>query len=398
METTVSRSSFLNKLPFLFLLLGLACLVYFVSMLASNHERAMYGYLFGFIATLSLSLGALAFVLIQHITRAGWSVSVRRIPEALIACFPLFILFFLPIALSLHDIFPWTHKDHIDAILEKKLGYLNENFFLMRSFAYLFIWSLMGVWYYRLSVSQDSGKNQSYSGIMAALSAPGIIVFALSLTFASFDWIMSLNPHWYSTIFGIYFFAGCLLFALAFMTLIAMLLQAAGLLKNIITPEHYHDLGKLMFGFTVFWSYIAFSQFMLYWYGNIPEEIEFYTHRLKNGWEVLSWAMPVTHFILPFFLLMSRFLKRIKIVLAFNCLWVISVHLIDLYWLIIPSYADSNSHTHGPEHLSLSMFDILGFLGIFLVFLGFFMFVLNRQKLTPLHDPRFHESLSFENF
>lgn len=394
----IPKTSFLHKLPLIFFFLGAICLAYFLSMFNANHIRAMYSYLFAFISVLSLCLGALIFVLIQHITKAGWSVVIRRIPEVLISILPIFIILFLPIAIYLHDIFPWTHKEHLDAILQKKVGFLNEHFFLIRSFAYLFIWGLIGVWYYRLSVAQDGGKNARYSSIMNSLSAPLIIIFALSVTFASFDWVMSLNPHWYSTIFGIYFFAGCLLFALSFITLTIMILQTQGLLKNIVTYEHYHDLGKLMFGFTVFWSYIAFSQFMLYWYGNIPEEIEFYIHRLKNGWEIVSWAMPLTHFLIPFLLLMSRFLKRVKPILAFNCLWVIVVHLVDLYWLIIPSYADPKSHSHGPEHLAVSTSDITAFFGLFFITLAFFMFVLNRQKITPVNDPRFHESLAFENF
>ena len=394
----IPKTSFIYKLSFIFLVLGLACLTSFISMFAENHIRSMYAYLFAFISVLSLCLGALIFVLIQHITKAGWSVTIRRIPETLIALLPIFIILFLPIAIYLHDIFPWTHKDHLDEILLKKVGFLNEHFFLIRSFAYLFIWGLIGVWYYRLSVAQDKGNYPRYSAIMGSLSAPLIIIFALSTTFASFDWVMSLNPHWYSTIFGIYFFAGCLLFALSFMTLTLMFLQSQGFLTNVVTYEHYHDLGKLMFGFTVFWSYIAFSQFMLYWYGNIPEEIEFYIHRLKNGWEVISWAMPITHFVIPFLLLMSRFLKRVKPVLAFNCLWIIVVHLVDLYWLIIPSYVDPNAHSHAPEHLAVSMLDITAFFGLFFIMLAFFIFVLGRQKITPINDPRFHESLAFENF
>lgn len=395
-DTELPKGSLLRRLPLVFIGLGIASLIYWAVQYQMDHARAMYGYLFAFIAVLSLALGCLVFVLIQHVTRAGWSVTVRRIAEVAVALLPLFIIFFIPIALSIHDLFPWTHKEHIDEILAAKLPYLNENFFMMRSFGYLLIWAVMGVIFYRLSLSQDAKNNFKLTATMQAISAPSVIIFGLSVTFASFDWVMSLQPHWYSTIFGVYFFAGCLLFGLSFITLVAMLLQKIGVLKTAISKDHYHDLGKLMFGFTIFWAYISFSQFMLYWYGNIPEEMEFYTHRMHNGWDSLSWAIPVINFFIPFLALMSRVLKRVKLVLAINCLWVIFVHLIDLYWLIIPAYNDPAMH-EGPTHFQVAMVDILAFLGIGLIFLGAYLLVLCRRKLLALGDPRLKESLAFEN-
>jgi hypothetical protein len=331
-DVQIAKGSLFHRLPIVLMALGVLTLIYWLTLCQAEPSRALFGYLFGFTAVLSVALGCLAFVLIQHVTRAGWSVAVRRIAEVSIATFPLFIILFIPIALGMHDIFPWTHTDHLDEILQKKTGFLNDSFFLIRSFGYLLTWTVLGVWYYKVSVSQDNGNQFNKTKSMQAISAPAIFAFALTLTFASFDWLMSLQPHWYSTIFGVYFFAGCLLAGLAFMTLVAMALQNAGVLKTAITGDHYHDLGKLIFGFTVFWAYISFSQFMLYWYAGIPEEIEFYTHRLHHGWETLSWAIPVIHFFSPFFTLMSRFLKRVKLVLAINCLWILAVHLVDLYW------------------------------------------------------------------
>src|SRR5262249_29848913 len=155
-----------------------------------------------------------------------------------------------------HHLFPWMHEEHLDEILLKKVGYLNEQFFLGRSFAYLLAWAIMGVWFYRVSVSQDASKKPELTKIMQAVSAPSIVIFGISLTFAAFDWLMSLQPHWYSTIFGVYYFAGSLLCAQACITLMAMVLQKAGLLTKVITGEHFHDLGKLMFGWTIFWAYI----------------------------------------------------------------------------------------------------------------------------------------------
>lgn len=392
----IPKSSMLNKLPIFFAAVGIAAFVYWSTLYGPNPARSMISYLYAFIVMLSLGLGSMAFVLIQHITRAGWSVTVRRVPETVISLMPIFILLFIPIALFMHDLFPWTHSDHIDAILSKKLAYLNEPFFLMRSFGYLLAWSVIGVWFYRVSVMQDDGGRYNLTRSLQAFSAPAIIIFGLSLTFASFDWVMSLQPHWYSTMFGVYFFAGSLLFALAFTTLMSLLLQKIGLLKNVITPEHYHDLGKLMFGFTVFWAYISFSQFMLYWYGNIPEEIEFYIHRMHHGWENISWALPVLHFFMPFFALMSRALKRVKVILAINSMWIIVVHLIDLYWLILPTYHDP-AVVDGPPHLSVHIGDVLSLIGMASLIFGAFLFVLCRQKIVAAGDPRFSESLAFEN-
>lgn len=397
LDIEIKKTSLLYKLPLVFFAAGIGALVYWWTFHLADPGRAMFGYLFGFTVVLSLGLGALGFVLIQHLTRAGWSVVVRRQAETVISLMPLFIILFVPIAMSMHDIFPWTHSDHIDAILEKKLGYLNEPFFLMRSFGYLLVWSVMGVWFYRVSLAQDALGKFELTRSLQAVSAPGIIIFGLTLTFASFDWMMSLQPHWYSTIFGVYFFAGCHLFALSFMTLMSMVLQKAGFLKTAITGEHYHDLGKLMFGFTVFWAYIAFSQFMLYWYGNIPEEIEFYTHRLQNGWGPITWALPVIHFFIPFFALMSRVLKRVKLILTVNCLWIMVVHVIDLYWIILPAYHDPTVK-EGPPYFHIALVDVLALLGIFSMFFGVFLFVLSRRKLLAVGDPRLNESLAFENF
>ena len=289
------------------------------------------------------------------------------------------------------------HAEHMDDILLRKQGFLNERFFLMRSFFYLLVWAVMGVWFYRVSVAQDDGNRFELTKSLQAVSAPSIYIFALTATFAAIDWMMSLQPHWYSTIFGVYFFAGCILFALAFVTLMSLILQRAGVLRTAITGDHYHDLGKLMFGFTVFWAYIAFSQFVLIWYGSIPEEVEFYSQRLHQNFAYLSWAMPITHFFVPFFALMSRVLKRVKLILAINCVWIMVVHLIDLYWLIMPCYQDPHS-AEGQTHFHFALPDLLACFGLASVYFGCFLFVLSKRKVLAVGDPRLKESLAFENF
>lgn len=395
-DVWLNKNSLIFKMPLLLIALGAVSLFYWFSFYSTVPSRAMYGYLFGFAEALSLVLGCMIFVLIQHVTRAGWSVVIRRIPEAFMATSPLLILFFLPIAFFSHEIFPWLHEKHVDKILAKKLPYLNENFFLIRSFIYLFIWGTIGIWFYRLSVKQDKNGELKITRILQAISAPCIIVFGLSLTFASFDWFMSLQPHWYSTMFGVYFFAGSFLSSLALITISAIFIRKSQALTTVITKEHYHDLGKLLFGFTVFWAYIGFSQFMLYWYAAIPEEAEFYIHRMHHGFGKISWALPIIHFFIPFFALMPRTLKKIPLILALNCLWLILVHIIDLYWLILPTYRDA--HGHALELPNGILIDFLALFGINSIFIGVFIFILSRRCLLPIKDPRLPESLAFENF
>lgn len=395
-DVSIPSDSFWQKLPILGLIAGLTCIAYWATAYQADAERAMYGYLFGFISVLSLALGCLFFVIIQHLTRAGWSVVVRRVAEFGAATMPLLALLFLPIAFFAHDLFPWGHVEAGDAVIEAKAPYLNMPFFMMRSVGYFVIWIGLSVWLLRSSISQDDGKNPQESKRQWTVSAPGIILFALTLTFASIDWVMSLQPHWYSTIFGVYFFAGCFLSGLAFMTLTLMGLQKSGALARSVTAEHYHDLGKLMFGFTVFWAYSAFSQFMLYWYANIPEEVEFFYHRLDHGWEWISFAIPLTNFFIPFFFIMSRHMKRNKVALAIFCIWTLLFHFVDLFWLMLPNYG-----AHGGEelpHAAVHLHDIAALVGMLCLFMAVVSFLAIRQKVAPAGDPRWKESLAFENF
>ncbi len=351
----------------------------------ADPARSMYGYLFAFVSALTIPLGCMFFVLIQHLTRAGWSVVVRRFAEFAMAVIPMFAVLFLPIALLGHDLFPWSHAEHLDATLIKKVPYLNMNGFMIRAVIYFVVWSVIGVWFYRKSVEQDVGNRFELTFTMGKAATVAIILFALSTTFASFDWLMSLQPHWYSTVFGVYFFAGCFLAGLAFMIL--------ALKKSTVpaTPEHYQDLGKLMFGFTVFWAYIGFSQFMLYWYANIPEETEFYLHRLTHGWSSISYGLIVTNFFLPFFLIMSRHAKRNTLLISIGCIWILLVHFLDLYWLIMPNYTQG----HWQEFIA---YDIAALVGMLALFVAAFNWLKHGKSQVAKGDPRLSESLAFENY
>jgi len=394
LDIRLSRQSWLSKFFSVCWVVGILGMAFWAYERSHNEARAMFSYLFSFMTVLSLALGCLIFVLIHHATRAGWSVVIRRVPETVIALLPLFALLFIPIWYSTDILYSWTHAAPHDEILKAKAPYLNTAFFTVRSVLYFVVWSTLGILYYRWSVAQDGKKNQQLTRKMWRLSPIGIIIFGLSASFAAFDWLMSLQPHWFSTIFGVYFFAGCILSGIAFITLMCVALQSCGVLNRSMTSEHYHDLGKLLFGYTVFWAYIGFSQFMLIWYANLPEETEFYLHRLHHGWEYISWALPLTNFFLPFFILMSRHIKKKKAVMIFMCLWILTTHFMDIYWLVLPGFVDD----HGFSHLDIQLVDIACLFGMMALFLGCFGFLFKRNDAMPTGDSRLPESLSFENF
>lgn len=389
-EIKISPSSFWHKLPLVALVVGLMSLAFWTTEFHVDPQRSMYGYLFAFLCVLGIPLGCMFFVIIQHLTRAGWSVVVRRIAEFGMATMPLFVLLFLPIALLAGDMFPWSHIEPGDHALQDKAPYLNMTFFMVRSAIYLAVWVVLAWWFYKNSVEQDEGRKPQNTRRLWATSAPAIIFYALTVTFASVDWLMSLQPHWYSTIFGVVFFAASFLAGLAFMTLVLLGLQNAGSLKKSVTLEHYHDLGKLMFAFVVFWTYTSFSQFMLYWYANIPEETEFYMHRLEHGWKWISYALPVTNFIIPFLFILSRHVKKNKVALASFCIYLLLVHCLELFWLVMPNA--------GEHEGTLRLGDIAALFGMFSLFLAYLSFLVSRRNILALGDPKLKESLAFENF
>ncbi|RLE25998.1 MAG: quinol:cytochrome C oxidoreductase [Acidobacteria bacterium] len=354
-------------------------------------HRLAETYLVSFAYFLSLALGALFFVLLQHLTHAGWSVVVRRLAEALSVNVILMAVLVIPVLLNMEHLYHWAHPgaaDH-DAILAGKTPFLNPQFFTIRLVVYFAIWSLLAWFFFSNSRKQDSTADPKFTRRMEALSAPGMILFALSLNFAAFDLLMSVNPHWFSTIFGVYFFAGSVVVIMATLVILAAYLQRQGRLQGIVTVEHYHDLGKLLFGFVVFWAYIAFSQYMLYWYGNIPEETVWYLTRQTGNWTGISVALLFGHFVIPFLALVSRFPKRRPRLLVLAALWMLAMHWLDLYYLVGPEFH--------PEGASIGLMDILCFLGMGGLFFLVLAWRLRKIALVPVGDPRLAESLSFEN-
>jgi hypothetical protein len=362
----------------------------------------LHAYLLNYCFFLSLSLGGLFFVLVQHITRAGWSVAVRRLAELLGANIYWLILLFLPIVvpvlLGSSALYRWNDPAAVagDELLRLKAPYLNAGFFGVRALVYLLVWWYLGGYYLRRSVQQDASGNPALTVEMERRSPLASILFGVTVTFAAFDWLMSLTPDWFSTIYGVYFFGGVAVAGLSSVILAAAGLQASGRMTDAINAEHYHDLGKLLFAFVIFWGYIAFSQYMLIWYANIPEETTWYLARQAGPWVWVSVALLFVHLLIPFFGLLSREAKRRKAALAFWAAWLLVAHWIDLYYLVMPSYEPA-SPLAGGALVPLGAVEICLLVGIGGIYLAGLSRLAGRSSLVPQQDPRLAESLAFEN-
>jgi hypothetical protein len=354
-----------------------------------------HAYLVSFCFYLSLSLGALFFVALQHASRAGWSIAVRRVSEILAANTLLMALLFLPILLPLlfgsTSLYEWLDASKVagDEVLEGKKPYLNLPFFTVRALVYFGIWGFLVWFFFRRSVEQDASGDAGLSLKMEKLSYPALVLFALTTTFAAIDWMMSLTPHWFSTIYGVYYFGGAVVGFFALLILVLIALQSKGRLTSAVTVEHYHELGKFLFAFVVFWGYIAFSQYMLIWYANIPEETSWYLPRQQGAWTAVSLILLFGHLFIPFFGLMSRHVKRRKGILGFWAAWLFVMHWIDIYYLVMPQ--------GGARGLPPGLIDVCCVVGMGLVFLAGALFFAGERFLVPIKDPRLGESLSFEN-
>jgi hypothetical protein len=357
----------------------------------ANPRQLFFSWLVAWLFFLSLALGALFFVLIQYAAQGSWGIVLRRIGETVFATLPVMAVLFFPLILGLRDLYSWAAVDAAeqDALLRWKAPFLNVPFFLARAALYFGCWSLIALVYYRRSRGQDATGDPRVSARLRRLAGPAIIVLGLTQTSASIDWIMSLTPHWYSTIFGVYFFAGSFVGFIALLSVVVPAMRRAGLLEAIISAEHLHDVGKFLFAFTVFWAYIAFSQFLLIWYANLPEETVWYRARMEGSWMTVSLLLMAGHFVAPFFYLMGRGVKRRGLTLALGGAWLLTMHLVDLYWQVMPTL-----HPDGvrPSALDAAALATVG--GCVVAAAGWLM---RRQALVPLRDPRLGESLAFEN-
>jgi hypothetical protein len=355
----------------------------------ADHERFFRSYLLNYVYCITFVIGALFFVMVQHLSGATWSVVIRRIAESLMMVIPVAFLLFLPIAFDLHALYEWTHLEVVakDPILLKKAPYLNTTFFLIRTVVYFAIWSFFAFKLWGWSTAQDSNRDYSYTEKSRKLSAFGVFLLTVTFSLAAMDWVMSLMPHWFSTMFGVYMYAGAAMAFTAFMILIGLAFRSNGILDKAISEEHYHDLGKWLFAFNTFWAYCAFSQYMLIWYGNLTEETVFFQHRFQGSWEIVSKLLIFGHFLFPFAILVARWAKRNLTVLAFMAGWLLVMHYADIYWLIMGSLYQDGVHFH--------WLDVAGLLALAPTFGLIFWMRLAKQNIVPVGDLRFERSLNF---
>ncbi len=330
-----------------------------------------------------LSAVSIFFTAIQHISGAYWSVTFRRLMETMATFTPFLLIPLAGILYGMHDLYEWTHEGILeqDELIAHKSGYLNEPFFIGRLLFFVVCWSLFAYFFYTRSTAQDKDKDVAKTKFMARLSGGAIVFFALSFCFASVDLIMSLTPHWFSTMFGVYNFAGAFQTGLAVWIIFLSILKKRGYYGDSFNENHLHDLGKFMLGMTVFWAYVTFSQFMLISYANIPEETFFYEQRWTDGWEFISILIPLIKFVIPFFLLLNRPNKRDFGVIVPISYLILASQILEIYWLVFPA----NFESFQPVGLVLAVGASIGAMGA----IGFYTFKrLESNKLIPVGDPR----------
>jgi hypothetical protein len=348
---------------------------------------------------LGIALGSLALMMVQHLSGGAWGI-FRRIFEASSRTLPLLAVLFLPILLGMGSLYTWTHEDHVqaDEILQHKAPYLNIPFWVGRVVVYFASWIGLAWVLSRLSARQDSGE-VGVNLTIQRLSGAGLVIYALTVTAAGIDWIMSLNPHWYSTLFGFLMMGGQGLAALAFTIIAATFLFRREPMAGLLKPYHFHDLGKLMFAFVMLWAYFNFSQYLLTYAANLVEEIPYMTVRTSNGWEYLALFLVVFHFAVPWLLLLSRDRKRNPHRLVLVAAWIIVVRYADIYMLISPEFdaaTGSNLHLLEGEHVShlfVHWLDLAAPLAIGGLWLWMFLTYLRERPLLAVGDPYLRESL-----
>lgn len=362
-------------------------LIVFVAGLIKDPQRIWFAFLVSFFYFLCLSMGGLFFTAIQHVTSAGWSVNIRRIPESFVSFLPIAGVAALVMLFGLNHLYEWTNLQEVahDHILQAKQGYLNVPFFIVRVILFFAIWIYFGRKIVGNSVAQDLSGDENLTLKNLSTSVKFLLVFALSFSLFSVDFLMSLEPHWYSTIYGVYCFAGLFQSTIALMVIVTVYLSKKGLLRGLVSENHYHDLGKFMKGFTVFYAYIAFSQFILIWYANLPEETIFYLNRGQGMWLAISWSLLIFKFIVPFLLLLPKWAKRNPTQLVLVATIIMIMQYVDIYWLVYPTL-DNSSVQFGWQEVGM----FLGFMGLFAFSVSRF---LENHNLVPIKDPRIEESI-----
>ncbi len=356
-------------------------------------------YLVGYVFWVGIALGCLGLTMLHHLVGGGWGLPIRRPMESAgVTLLPLAMLF-IPIALNLPVLYEWARPEEVahDTLLQAKSSYLNAGFFLGRTAAYFAVWFVLALVTGGLSAAQDRRDDYGPSRTLGALAGPGLILLFLTGSFAAIDWMMTLEPHWVSSIYGAMVVVGEGLATLAMLVLIIVAMSDRRPMSEAVKPGRLHDLGNLMLAFTMLWAYMSFSQYLIIWSGNLPEEIPWYLRRARGAWQWVALALIVFHFFLPFFVLLFRENKRQGRVLAMAAAWVLAMHWLDLVWLIIPASIDVKVKSSQPQvpwgTVLLSLAALAGIGGIWV---AAFLWRLKSWPLVPVNDPNINAVLEHE--
>ena len=355
--------------------------------LTGDATQFYQSYLIGYMFCLGITLGCLALGMVHQLSGGAWGVVLRRPIGAAARVLPVLTLLFVPILVGMSHLYIWTHADAVaaDEVLQHKHLYLNTPFFVLRAVLYFLVWNGISFFLNRWSLEQDRTGDPWIPRRMQRLSAAGLVLYGLTITFASFDWLMSIEPDWYSTIYGVIIIGGQGLSGIAFLILAIAWLSRRPPLNDIIVADHFHDAGNLTLAFVMLWAYFAFSQYLIIWAGNLPKEIAWYQHRLQTGWRAIGILLVVFHFGVPFLVLLSRRLKRQASTLARIAGAILVARVVDLFWLVAPEF-----HRNG---ISISWLDVLLPVSLSAIWLGCFVWQLRGRAIFPVYDPEFDETL-----
>jgi hypothetical protein len=342
-------------------------------------------YLWPYMFIIAITIGPLAWLMLQFVTGGAWGLVIRRACEAATRTLPLVLAMFLPIVIGINNLYPWAHAAKVaaDPLLQHKAPYLNVPWFLGRAAIYFAGWMFLAWWFNRWSLKEDSVGHGAVHGKMSRMAGPGLLFWGFSVTFMAVDWVLSVDPKWFSTIFGMLFMVSQALTAMAFLIALMVLLSYQRPMSQVLTQRHLHDLGKFLLAMVMVWAYFSFSQFLIIWAGNLPEEIPWYLTRLNHGWQFVGLLLVMGHFALPFALLLSRDLKRNFKLLASIALFILLMRFVDLYWLITPSFRK--------DSFGLSLLDFTIPIGLVGLWLAYFLKQLAQRPLMPPNAPHLEE-------
>ena len=364
---------------------GVLLLVLVATAFLDSHQF-FQAYLVGWTFWTGIAVGSLALLMLQHMTGGGWGFVIRRVLEASTRTLPFMALLFVPIILGAHSIYEWTDPEVLQQhpVVAFKTPYLKLWFFIVRAVVYFAVWIALAFFLNRWSLAQDRTADARYAKNMRVLSGPGMVALIFTVTFASIDWYMSLEPEWFSTIYGFIFVASWTLSALAFVIAVMARLTQQEPLSRVVAPLHFHDLGKLLLALVMLWAYFAFSQYLIIWSGNLPEEIGYYLDRTHGLWGATIIAIVILHFAAPFLFLLSRELKRNPHRLVIVAVLVLVMRMIDLLWMLLPAFKDHH-------WIWLDVIALFGFGGLWL---GLFAWQLAQRPLIPINDPQFESVMA----